>query len=113
MIQDVSLSHSTWAELPHKFEAGTPAIGEAIGMSAALSYLQGIGFEAIQTWETELTRHLFKRLQSINQLSVLGPTPEQDQNRGALASFLAISAIGTRVSMVKELEVQIRSNPAS
>ena len=88
MIQDVSLNHSTWAELPHKFEAGTPAIGEAIGMSAALSYLQGLGFEAIQAWETELTRHLFKRLQSINQLSVLGPTPEQDQNRGALASFL-------------------------
>ena len=41
MIQDVYLDHSTWADLPHKFEAGTPAIGEAIGMGAALDYLQG------------------------------------------------------------------------
>ena len=50
MIQDVFLDHSTWAVLPHKFEAGTPAIGEAVGMGAAIRYLQAIGLEAIQAW---------------------------------------------------------------
>ena len=88
MIQDVFLDRSTWAELPYKFEAGTPAIGEAVGMGAALGYIQNLGFDAIQTWESELTSHLFTRLQSIDRLRILGPTPEQDPDRGALAAFL-------------------------
>ena len=88
MIQDVFLDHSTWAVLPHKFEAGTPAIGEAVGMGAAIRYLQAIGLEAIQAWEAQLTRHLFERLQAIEGVRVLGPTPEQQPDRGALATFL-------------------------
>ncbi|QNJ13017.1 cysteine desulfurase / selenocysteine lyase [Synechococcus sp. A18-46.1] len=88
MIQDVFLDHSTWAVLPHKFEAGTPAIGEAVGMGAAIRYLQAIGLEAIQAWEAQLTRHLFGRLQAIEGVRVLGPTPEQQSDRGALATFL-------------------------
>ena len=51
MIQEVFLDHSTWAELPHKFEAGTPAIGEAIGMGAAITYLQTLGLDAIIGFE--------------------------------------------------------------
>ena len=88
MIQDVFLDHSTWAELPHKFEAGTPAIGEAIGMGAAITYLQTLGLDAIKAWEAELTTHLFSRLQSIHGLRILGPTPEQQPERGALATFV-------------------------
>ena len=88
MIQDVFLDHSTWAVLPHKFEAGTPAIGEAVGMGAAIRYLQAIGLEAIQTWEAQLTCHLFDRLQAIDGVRVLGPTPDQQPERGALATFL-------------------------
>ena len=88
MIQDVFLDHSTWAVLPHKFEAGTPAIGEAVGMGAAIRYLQAIGLEAIQAWEAQLTCHLFERLQGIEGVRVLGPTPEQQPDRGALATFL-------------------------
>ena len=88
MIQDVFLDHSTWAALPHKFEAGTPAIGEAVGMGAAIRYLQAIGLEAIQSWEAQLTRHLFERLQAIDGVQVLGPTPDQHPDRGALATFL-------------------------
>ena len=88
MIQDVFLDHSTWAVLPHKFEAGTPAIGEAVGMGAAIRYLQAIGLEAIQAWESQLTRHLFEQLQAIEGLRILGPTPEQQPDRGALATFL-------------------------
>lgn len=87
MIQDVFLEHSSWAELPHKFEAGTPAIGEAIGMGAALDYLEGIGMERIHAWEQELTRRLFERLQAIDGVRVLGPTPDQQPHRGALAAF--------------------------
>ena len=88
MIQDVFLDHSTWAVLPHKFEAGTPAIGEAVGMGAAIRYLQTVGLEAIQAWEAQLTRHLFTRLQAIDGVRVLGPTPDQQPERGALATFL-------------------------
>ncbi len=87
MIQDVFLDHSSWAELPHKFEAGTPAIGEAIGMGAALDYLQSIGLERIHRWEQQLTRRLFERLKAIDGVTILGPTPDQQPDRGALAAF--------------------------
>jgi len=87
MIQDVYLETSSWAELPHKFEAGTPAIGEAVGMGAALDYLSGIGLERIHSWEQQLTTRLFERLRAIEGLRVLGPSPEQQPDRGALAAF--------------------------
>ncbi|MFM7465987.1 MAG: aminotransferase class V-fold PLP-dependent enzyme, partial [Cyanobium sp.] len=87
MIHEVFLDHSSWADLPHKFEAGTPAIGEAIGMGAAIDYLQTLGIERIHSWEQELTRQLFLRLQAIEGVRVLGPTPEQQPHRGALAAF--------------------------
>ncbi|MDP4948375.1 MAG: SufS family cysteine desulfurase, partial [Cyanobium sp. MAG_102] len=87
MIQDVYLDHSSWADLPHKFEAGTPAIAEAIGMGAALDYLSAIGLERIHAWEQQLTRQLFERLQAIEGVRILGPTPEQQPDRGALAAF--------------------------
>lgn len=87
MIQDVFLEHSSWADLPHKFEAGTPAIGEAIGMGAALDYLHSLGLERIHAWEQVLTRQLFQRLQAIEGVRILGPTPEQQPDRGALAAF--------------------------
>ena len=88
MIQDVFLDSSSWAVLPHKFEAGTPAIGEAVGMGAAIRYLQTIGLDAIQAWEAQLTRYLFERLQVLDGVTILGPTPEQQPERGALATFL-------------------------
>ncbi len=87
MIEEVQLGASTWATLPHKFEAGTPAIGEAIGMGAALDYLRGLGLERIHAWEQQLTRQLFDRLRAIEGVRILGPTPEQQPDRGALAAF--------------------------
>ncbi len=87
MIQEVFLDHSTWAALPHKFEAGTPAIGEAIGMGAAIDYLQSLGLERIHAWEQELTRQLFTRLKAIEGVRILGPDPERQPHRGALAAF--------------------------
>ncbi len=87
MIQDVSLNETTWADLPHKFEAGTPAIGEAIAMGKALRYLERIGLNNIQEWEKVLTKYLFENLNSIEGLKILGPNPEKQPSRGALATF--------------------------
>ena len=110
MIQDVFLDHSTWADLPHKFEAGTPAIGEAVGMGAAISYLETVGLEAIQAWEAELTAHLFARLQAIDGVRILGPTPEQQPDRGALATFLVEGVHANDIAAMLDLEgVCIRS----
>tara|TARA_B100000212_G_scaffold122950_1_gene92224 strand:- start:369 stop:1622 length:1254 start_codon:yes stop_codon:yes gene_type:complete len=87
MIQDVYEEKSTWADLPHKFEAGTPAIAEAIGLSEALKYINKLGLNNIQKYEKELTEHLFEKLSLINDLHIIGPNPTQDSNRASLASF--------------------------
>ena len=110
MIQDVYLNHSTWASLPYKFEAGTPAIGEAVGMGAALSYLEQIGLETIAAWEAELTVHLFHRLEAIEGLRILGPTPQQQPGRGALATFLVDGVHANDIAAMLDLAgVCIRS----
>ena len=87
MIDEVFLERSTWAALPHKFEAGTPAIGEAIGMAAAIDYIQALGLEAIHQWEQRLTARLWQGLSRIDGVRLLGPSPEQQPDRGALAAF--------------------------
>jgi cysteine desulfurase / selenocysteine lyase len=90
MIADVYLDHSTYADLPHKFEAGTPAIGEAIALGAAVDYLTAIGMDKIHAYEEELTAHLFRRLAEIPELNIYGPHPKSDgSGRAALASFTA------------------------
>jgi cysteine desulfurase / selenocysteine lyase len=90
MIVDVFLDHSTYADLPNRFEAGTPAIGEAIALGAAVDYLTNIGMDKIHDYEQELTAHLFHRLAEIPELKILGPQPKADgSGRAALASFTA------------------------
>lgn len=88
MIEEVFLDHSTYGDLPHKFEAGTPAIGEAIALGAAIDYLTGIGMDQIHAYEAELTAYLFKKLATIPNLRIYGkqPTPE-GEGRAALAAF--------------------------
>ncbi len=88
MIQEVFLEESSWAELPHKFEAGTPAIGEAIGMGVALQYLQSIGLDKIHSWEKELNSYLYEKLSSINNIFIFGPNPKEQPDRGSLATFI-------------------------
>ena len=87
MIQDVFEDMSTWADLPHKFEAGTPAIAEAIGLSEALNYINKLGLNNIQKYEKELTKYLFEELLLIDDLNIIGPIPEEDSQRASLASF--------------------------
>jgi cysteine desulfurase / selenocysteine lyase len=87
MIADVFLETATYADLPHKFEAGTPAIGEAIALGAAVDYLMAIGMDRIHTYEQELTEYLFAKLTQLPQVKIYGPKPPKE--RAALASFTA------------------------
>ncbi len=90
MIADVFLEQSTYADLPHKFEAGTPAIAEAIALGAAVDYLNKVGMARIHDYEAELTAYLFQRLAEIPELTIYGPQPQADgSGRAALASFTA------------------------
>lgn len=86
MIADVFLDHATYADLPHKFEAGTPAIAEAIALGAAVDYLSQIGMDKIHAYEAELTAYLFQQLQQIPQVKIYGPQPSVKE-RAALATF--------------------------
>lgn len=88
MIGEVYLDHFTCGELPHKFEAGTPAIGEAIALGAAVDYLSNIGMDKIHQYEEQLTAYLFEKLNQIPHLKIYGnqPTPE-GKGRACLAAF--------------------------
>jgi cysteine desulfurase / selenocysteine lyase len=85
MIADVFFDHSTYADLPHKFEAGTPAIGEAIALGAAIDYLNNIGMAEIHAYEQDLSVYLYQQLAKIPQIRTYGPK----SHRAALAAFTA------------------------
>ena len=88
MIADVFLDHSTYAELPHKFEAGTPAIGEAIALGTAIDYLSRLGMDKIADYEHDLTAYLFQQLNKIPEVKLYGPQPKADgSGRASLAAF--------------------------
>jgi len=87
MIQDVFEESSTWAELPHKFEAGTPAIAEAIGLAEAINYINNVGLNNIHEYEKFITKYLFKELNKIHDIQIIGPPPEVDPKRASLATF--------------------------
>ena len=83
MIASVSFARSEWAQVPHKFEAGTPAILEAIGLAAAIAYVEAIGYPAIAAHEAALTDHALARLAAIPGLRIFGAA----QDRGGVVSF--------------------------
>ncbi|GBQ36556.1 cysteine desulfurase [Gluconacetobacter azotocaptans] len=83
MISTVRFEGSTWANVPHKFEAGTPAIIETIGLGAAISYIESIGFDAIAAHEAALTDHALRRLAEVPGLRVIGAPAD----RGGVISF--------------------------
>jgi cysteine desulfurase/selenocysteine lyase len=85
MIASVDFQSATWNELPYKFEAGTPPIAEAVGLGAAVAYLDGLGMERVRAHERSLTAYMLDRLVEIPGLRVVGP-PEAAA-RGGLASF--------------------------
>ena len=74
MIERVFREYSTWAEVPHKFEAGTPNIAGAVGLAAAADYLEGVGIEDIHRHEMSLTRRAVSLLSEVEGIRILGPT---------------------------------------
>jgi cysteine desulfurase/selenocysteine lyase len=85
MIRTVSANESTWTDLPWKFEAGTSQIAEAIGLGAAVDWIQSLGIEQIRAHENALVAHALSRLSEVAGLAIHGPSEAAE--RGALVSF--------------------------
>ncbi len=85
MIREVWLDRATWADPPAKFEAGTPPIAQAIGLAAAVEYLERIGMDVVQTHGRELTTLALAGLQSRPHVEIYGP--KKAEERGALVAF--------------------------
>ena len=79
MIRKVELTHSTWADVPARIEAGTPAIAEAIGLGAALDYLHNVGLENVAAHEHDLLGYALERLAEVPGVTVLGPSDPSRQ----------------------------------
>jgi cysteine desulfurase / selenocysteine lyase len=84
MINSVRIDKTTWGDLPHKFEAGTAPMAEAVGFGAAIDYLANIGFEAIEAHEHELAAYALERLGDIPGITLYGPPAER---RAGIVSF--------------------------
>jgi cysteine desulfurase / selenocysteine lyase len=84
MISSVRLDRTTWGELPHKFEAGTAPMAEAVGFGAAIDYLNAVGFEAIEAHEHELAAYALGRLAEVPGITLYGPPAER---RAGIVSF--------------------------
>jgi cysteine desulfurase/selenocysteine lyase len=87
MIETVSMTGSTYARVPHKFEAGTPPIAEAIGLGAAADYLRGLGMERVAEHEHALTVYALDALREIPGLRLIGP-PTAEARAGAISWVL-------------------------
>jgi cysteine desulfurase / selenocysteine lyase len=84
MIRKVTLAETTWNELPHKFEAGTAPIAEAVGLGAAIDYVSEVGLETIEQYERELLDYALPRLAEVPGLRIFGPPAE---GRAGIVSF--------------------------
>ena len=84
MIRKVRFEETTWGELPHKFEAGTSPIAEAVGFGAAVDYLNAVGLDAIERYEQELAASALEQLGEIPGVTLYGPAPER---RAGIVSF--------------------------
>jgi cysteine desulfurase/selenocysteine lyase len=84
MIETVTMARSTYAGIPHKFEAGTPPIVQAVGLGAAVDYLGHIGMENVHAHEQAITAYALDGLATVPGLSVLGPL-RADERGGAIA----------------------------
>ena len=87
MVRSVTYEEATWADLPMKFEAGTPDIAGAVGFGAAVDYLEGLGMARVRQHEIDLTRYALERLRALEDVVVYGP--EDLGQRGGVVSFYA------------------------
>jgi cysteine desulfurase/selenocysteine lyase len=84
MIEVVELTGSTYAPPPHRFEAGTPPIAQAVGLGAAVDYLSAVGMESIEAHEHAITAYALERLTEVDGVRVIGP-PTADNRGGAIS----------------------------
>jgi cysteine desulfurase/selenocysteine lyase len=85
MIRDVAVEGSTWNDIPWRFEAGTPNVAEAVGLGAAVDYLEALGMDRVRAAEADLTAYTLKRLGEVQGLRVYGPA--ELEHRGGVVSF--------------------------
>jgi len=85
MIRDVAIEGSTWNDIPWRFEAGTPNVAEAVGLGAAVDYLEALGMDRVRAAEADLTAYALKRLAEVQGLRVYGPA--ELEHRGGVLSF--------------------------
>ncbi|HLA43753.1 MAG TPA: cysteine desulfurase, partial [Aggregatilineales bacterium] len=101
MIRRVTLEGSTWNDLPYKFEAGTPAIAEAVGLGAAVDYLNTVGMENIHAHEHDVVEYAHERLAEVPGLTLIAP-PEGQRN--GVATFTMNSAHPHDVAQLLDYE---------
>ncbi|MFC3650590.1 cysteine desulfurase [Dyella humi] len=106
MIREVRFDGTTFADPPHKFEAGTPNIAGFAGVGAAIDYYQGLGFEAVRAWEHELLTYATERLREVQGVRIFGEAKEKEP----VISFLLEGAQATDMATLLDLEgVAVRS----
>ncbi|WP_350016880.1 cysteine desulfurase [Rhodanobacter sp. IGA1.0] len=106
MIREVRFDGTSFAEAPHKFEAGTPNIAGFVGLSAAIDYYQSVGFEAIHAWEQQLLAYATERLREIPGLRIIGEAAEKEP----VISFLIDGTQATDLATLLDLQgVAVRS----
>jgi len=86
MIETVFMEHSTYAAPPKRFEAGTPMVAQAVGLAAAVAYLQDLGMDAVEAHEHDLTGYALEQLEQVPGVRVIGPLDNVD--RGSAVSFV-------------------------
>jgi cysteine desulfurase / selenocysteine lyase len=107
MIKKVKVEETTWGDLPHKFEAGTSPMAEAVGLGAAIDYLEGIGFEAIEQHEHELVAYALARLADVPGITLYGPPADR---RAGIVSFNVAGVHPHDVAQILDLDgVAIRA----
>ena len=107
MIRSVGVDRTTWGELPHKFEAGTAPMAEAVGFGAAIDYLDAIGFDAIEAYEHELAAYALERLAELRGSPSYGPPADR---RAGIVSFNVDGVHPHDVAQILDLEgVAIRA----
>lgn len=104
MIDRVELQRSTYAPPPARFEAGTPAIAEAVGLSTAIDYLSEIGMNVVHDHEVRLGNYLFERLREIPSLVLYGPDPAKGYKRCGLVSFTSKDVHPTDLALFLDQE---------
>ncbi|CAI5993656.1 unnamed protein product [Closterium sp. NIES-64] len=118
MIQDVFLDHSTYSDPPARFEAGTPAIAEAIGLGAAVDYLTAKGMDNVHAYEMHLSEYLYKQLSAVDRVRIYGPPPPSllpggptAIRRGRVAALCTFSVDGMHATDVSSFLDQQSGHP--